>query len=64
MSHPGTIAAAFQSWAYGDFTPTGGIFATLTSMAMLGTLARMQVAVSPGFASVVAVVVWGCGVGR
>ncbi|GAM41997.1 hypothetical protein TCE0_043r15580 [Talaromyces pinophilus] len=33
----GSIAAAFQSFMYGGFTPAGGIFATFTSMAMLGT---------------------------
>ncbi|KAJ2969468.1 hypothetical protein NQ176_g8649 [Zarea fungicola] len=33
-----TLAAAFQSYMYGAFTPAGGVFATLTSMAMLGTL--------------------------
>ena len=32
----GSLAAGFQSYMYGDFTPAGGIFATLTSMAMLG----------------------------
>ncbi|KAI0382274.1 hypothetical protein F5Y04DRAFT_51842 [Hypomontagnella monticulosa] len=35
---PGSFAAAFQSFAYGAFTPAGGIFATLTSLAMLGLL--------------------------
>ncbi|OTB01762.1 hypothetical protein M426DRAFT_14217 [Hypoxylon sp. CI-4A] len=33
---PGSLAAAFQSAMYGGFTPAGGIFATLTSLAMLG----------------------------
>jgi hypothetical protein len=32
----GTIAAAFQSWAYGAFTPAGGVFAALTSIGMMG----------------------------
>lgn len=32
----GSIAAGFQAWAYGGFTPAGGIFATLTSIGMLG----------------------------
>ncbi|KAI2618553.1 hypothetical protein GGS26DRAFT_574387 [Hypomontagnella submonticulosa] len=35
---PGSLAAAFQSFAYGGFTPASGIFATLTSLAMLGLL--------------------------
>jgi len=30
------LAAAFQSYMHGGFTPAGGIFATRTSMAMLG----------------------------
>ncbi|KAM3413574.1 hypothetical protein BST61_g11444 [Cercospora zeina] len=34
----GSVAAAFQGCAYGAFTPAGGIFATLTSFAMLGLL--------------------------
>lgn len=29
------MAAAFQSWMYGGFTPAAGIFATLTSLGML-----------------------------
>lgn len=32
----GSIAAAFQSWMYGGFTPAAGVFATLTSLGMLG----------------------------
>ncbi|KAI9854364.1 MAG: hypothetical protein M1813_001267 [Trichoglossum hirsutum] len=32
----GSLAAAFQSWAYGAFTPAGGLFASLTSLGMLG----------------------------
>jgi hypothetical protein len=39
---PGTLAAAFQSVAYGGFTPASGIFATLTSLAMLGYFMRLQ----------------------
>ena len=58
-----TLAAAFQSWAYGGFTPAGGVFATLTSMAMLGTLMPVQVLCSVVLATVVAVVVWACGAG-
>lgn len=39
----GTLAAAFQSFAYGGFAPAGGIFATLTSMGMLGFLMPLEV---------------------
>lgn len=58
-----TLAAAFQSWAYGGFTPAGGIFATLTSMGMLGTLMPVQVILSAMLATVVTVIVWACGAG-
>ncbi|CRL29541.1 unnamed protein product [Penicillium camemberti] len=54
----GSLAAAFQSFMYGGFTPAGGIFATLTSMAMLGTLMPLGVLVASAFAMGVAVVVW------
>lgn len=43
---------------YGGFTPAGGIFATLTSMAMLGTLTPPGVLVASILATGVAVVVW------
>ncbi|MBW0494567.1 hypothetical protein O181_034282 [Austropuccinia psidii MF-1] len=32
------VVSAFQSAIYGGFTPPGGVFATLTSMGMTGTL--------------------------
>ncbi|RYP80245.1 hypothetical protein DL769_002547 [Monosporascus sp. CRB-8-3] len=35
----GSLAAAFQSSMYGGFTPAGGLFATLTSLGMLGYFA-------------------------
>ncbi|WEW56390.1 hypothetical protein PRK78_001833 [Emydomyces testavorans] len=60
----GSLAAAFQSYMYGGFTPAGGIFATLTSMAMLGTLMFPLFAVAVVIATAVAVIVWACGVGR
>ncbi|KAL2042380.1 hypothetical protein N7G274_004870 [Stereocaulon virgatum] len=60
----GTLAAAFQGCAYGGFTPAGGIFATLTSMGMLGWLMPVQVGLAAVSAFVVALIVWGCGVGR
>ena len=56
--------AAFQSFMYGGFTPAGGIFATLTSMVMVGTFMPAVVAVAAVFATVVAVIVWACGAGR
>ncbi|KAM0796321.1 hypothetical protein BDR22DRAFT_893327 [Usnea florida] len=59
----GTLAAIFQSFCYGGFTPAGGIFATLTSMAMLGTLMLPQVIFSVVLATIVAVIVWACGAG-
>ena len=61
---PGTIAAAFQSWAYGGFTPAGGFFATLTSMGMLGILAPIEASAAAVTATLVTVIVWICGVGR
>ena len=60
----GTMAAAFQSYMYGGFTPAGGIFATLTSMAMLGTLMPPAAVFAALVATIVAVIVWACGVGR
>ena len=59
----GTLAAVFQSCCYGAFTPAGGIFATLTSMAMLGTLAPVQALFSAVLATLVALIVWACGAG-
>ena len=58
-----TLAAAFQAWAYGGFTPAGGIFATLTSMGMLGYLVPVQVVASAMLATAVTVIVWACGAG-
>ena len=58
-----TLAAAFQSWAYGGLTPAGGVFATLTSMGMLGYLVPIQVMFSAVLATLVTVVVWACGAG-
>jgi hypothetical protein len=59
----GSLAAAFQAFMYGGFTPAGGIFATLTSMAMLGTLARPVATVAISIATLVAGTVWICGLG-
>ncbi|KAJ5946435.1 hypothetical protein N7454_003274 [Penicillium verhagenii] len=55
---PGSLAAAFQSWMYGGFTPAGGIFATLTSMAMLGLLVPGLVLLASLIAFGVAIAVW------
>lgn len=54
----GSAAAYFQSWMYGGFTPAGGIFATLTSMGMLGVLMPLEVIFSSTVATIVAVMVW------
>ncbi|KAL6799966.1 hypothetical protein J3E68DRAFT_397035 [Trichoderma sp. SZMC 28012] len=60
----GTLAAAFQSYMYGAFTPAGGIFATLTSMAMLGTLMPAAAILAAVVATGVAILVWVLGIGR
>ncbi|KAH8123683.1 hypothetical protein ACSS6W_007295 [Trichoderma asperelloides] len=60
----GTIAAAFQSYMYGAFTPAGGIFATLTSMAMLGKMMPQAAILAVVIATCVAILVWVWGVGR
>ncbi|KAF2210291.1 hypothetical protein CERZMDRAFT_69565 [Cercospora zeae-maydis SCOH1-5] len=60
----GSVAAAFQGCAYGAFTPAGGIFATLTSFAMLGLLMPAVVLIASLLATTVATIVWMCGVGR
>ncbi|KAM0263541.1 hypothetical protein ACHAQJ_001160 [Trichoderma viride] len=60
----GTIAAAFQSYMYGAFTPAGGIFATLTSMAMLGTMMPPAAILASVIATGVAMLTWMWGIGR
>ncbi|KAF2260578.1 hypothetical protein CC78DRAFT_555535 [Lojkania enalia] len=60
----GSAAAVFQSFMYGAFTPAGGIFATLTSMAMLGTLMWPATIIAALMATGVAVAVWAYEVGR
>ncbi|KAI0182642.1 hypothetical protein EV127DRAFT_449065 [Xylaria flabelliformis] len=59
-----TLAATYQSVVYGGFTPAGGIFATLTSMAMLGTLAPTAALVAALVATMVSFIVWVYGVER
>ncbi|KAK0746916.1 hypothetical protein B0T18DRAFT_163200 [Schizothecium vesticola] len=60
----GSLAAAFQSYMYGGFTPAGGIFATLTSMAMLGVLIPPLVVVAVVVSCLVAAIVWLSGTGQ
>ncbi|KAK3294640.1 uncharacterized protein B0H64DRAFT_191615 [Chaetomium fimeti] len=60
----GSIAAGFQSFMYAGFTPAAGIFATLTSMGMLGVLMPAVVIAAVVVATAVAATVWLCGVGR
>ena len=61
---PGSLAAGFQAYMYGGFTPAGGIFATLTSMAMLGLLMPAVLVLARVLATGVAIIVWVNGVGR
>lgn len=60
----GTGAAAFQAWCYGGFTPAAGIFATLTSLAMLGLFVPAAAVIGALMATAVSALVWACGVGR
>jgi hypothetical protein len=48
---------------YGGFTPAAGIFATLTSVGMLGYAMPVYAAASAVTATFVAVLVWAQGVG-
>jgi hypothetical protein len=48
---------------YGGFTPASGIFATLTSMAMIGILMPAVMILACTLATVVAVIVWKIGYG-
>ncbi len=57
MATIGSLAAAFQSWVYGGFTPAGGIFATLTSVGMLGVAMPLYAVGAAGIATIVAVIV-------
>ena len=56
----GSLAAAFQSWMYGGFTPAAGVFATLTSVGMLGFATPIFTAVAVLIATLVAVITWLC----
>ncbi|KAH6648116.1 hypothetical protein BKA67DRAFT_662846 [Truncatella angustata] len=55
---PGSIAAFFQSFMYRGFTPAGGLFATMTSLAMLGMMTPAVAAISATLATVIALIVW------
>ncbi|RYO90502.1 hypothetical protein DL766_004033 [Monosporascus sp. MC13-8B] len=50
----GSLAAAFQSSMYGGFTPAGGLFATLTSLGMLGFFAPAVTVIAAAIAFSVA----------
>lgn len=54
----GSLAAAFQAWMYGAFTPAAGVFATLTSVGMVGLLAPLAATVAGATATVVTFLVW------
>ncbi|KAI1480934.1 hypothetical protein K445DRAFT_27658 [Daldinia sp. EC12] len=54
----GSLAAAFQSAMYGGFTPAGGIFASLTSLAMLGSFAPILTAAAAIIAFIPATIVF------
>lgn len=54
----GSTAAAFQSIVYGGFTPGSGLFAILTSLAMLGLLAPAMAIIAGIVASIIAAIVW------
>ncbi|KAK7753129.1 hypothetical protein SLS62_004860 [Diatrype stigma] len=54
-----SLAAAFQSAMYGAFTPAGGLFATMTSLGILGWLAPLVTAVAALLALIPAGLVFG-----
>ncbi|KAI9671459.1 MAG: hypothetical protein M1831_004368 [Alyxoria varia] len=60
----GSIAAGLQAWAYGAFTPAGGLFAGLTSLGMLGLAQPVFFVIAVVIASCVAAIVAAIGVGR
>lgn len=60
----GSAAAGFQAWMYGGFTPAAGVFATLTSLGMLGYLVPLYTFFASFIATIVALIVWACGVGK
>ncbi|PHH72743.1 hypothetical protein CDD80_4286 [Ophiocordyceps camponoti-rufipedis] len=60
----GSLAAWFQSFMYGGFTPAGALFAQLTSIAMTGMLFPLALILAAVIATVVVIIVWICGGGR
>jgi hypothetical protein len=56
----GSFAAAFQGWAYGAFTPAAGLFATLTSLGMVGFLAPAVALFGAGVATAITFIAWLC----
>ncbi|CAF9912832.1 MAG: hypothetical protein ALECFALPRED_008318 [Alectoria fallacina] len=54
----GSLAAAFQSAVYGGFVPAGGLFATLTSMGMLGTLTPLFLGLAALIATAATTMLW------
>lgn len=49
---------------YGGLTPAGGLFAQLTSIAMIGILCPPILFLAAVVATVVVIIVWICGGGR
>ena len=60
----GAAAGYFQSVAHGTFTPAGGIFATWTSIMIIGRLFWPVALFAAILAMTVAGIVWVAGVGR
>ncbi|WQF87961.1 Putative IFI6/IFI27-like domain superfamily protein [Colletotrichum destructivum] len=60
----GTLAAAFQSSMYSGFTPASGLFATLTSMGMLGIMMPWAVGIAGLVATLVTGTAWAFGAAR
>jgi hypothetical protein len=54
----GSPASKFQSWAYGGYTPKGGIFASSTSAGMRGSTPIIYKATAIVVASFIAVAVY------
>ena len=52
----GSLAASFQAWMYGGFTPAAGIFATFTSLGMIGLLNPIVGVISIVFGAVAALI--------
>ena len=54
----GSLASKFQSWAYGGYTPRGGIFASSTSAGMRGNTPKIYKAAAIVVASFATVAVY------